>query len=167
MDLCVVGGDSAPGRLATWRVFSTHGGAGCDHLSMANVQSSGTGSKMPAILASADQEKYADRLLREYCTTFQGRFFDTLAQDNNRDRDSCRVTAEDLIAVQMLSVKVPPDAAHRILVDEAGIIGELLEQVPDRSTPIWEVSEAELEDDRRPLSCLWNLLRRNKGKPLV
>ncbi|WP_052450859.1 DUF6308 family protein [Actinomyces polynesiensis] len=122
--------------------------------------------RVPEIFRHEDDETYADNLLRDYCRNFDGHLFDSLGQKRNLGVGSCRVTSEDLLAVQMLSVKVPARAVKRILEDEAKIIKALLRRAPGPETPIWEVDEDQLTDEGAPLSCLWNLLRRNAGAPL-
>jgi len=78
-------------------------------------------------LVHADGERY----LRTYFSTFTGRWFETLAGGGDRDDVRNRITADDLIAVQMLDVKVPPTACRDLLEGAAGTtIGEFLAEIP-------------------------------------
>ncbi len=93
---------------------------------------------------------------------FTGAHFETLGAEQN---DPHRITAADLIAVQNLSVKIPPArAAIGILDVHAEEISALLQQIPDATA----LSALTIEDFNRYLGedspgglRLWNLLRQN------
>ena len=92
---------------------------------------------------------------------YTGAHFDTFAQDHNLTNT---LTAPDLLAVQCLSVTVPPRAALGILGDSSQEISRLLSNIcPELSIERIE-NEKEFEKhlgDDSPAQELWNLLRRN------
>ena len=88
-----------------------------------------------------------DRYLRtESCT---GRFFERFIDD---DRPNT-ITERDLIAVEMLSVQVPPSVSIWLLDEGRAQITELLEHVPP-NLDIWDASD----DHFMVLEQLWDVL---------
>ena len=81
----------------------------------------------------------AERALREYfggsaalpTPRFTGRRFDSLAGGGDRAGTQDRVTADDLVAVQLLSVVVPGETAIALLEGDLGdTLAGLLAQIP-------------------------------------
>jgi hypothetical protein len=105
-------------------------------------------------LGEAEAPNDPATLLRTYLESYTGSRFELLADADHPDR----ITANDLVAVTMLSVQVPPRAAAWIL-DPAGArtITGLLEQIDP--APIWEQPAEVITDAEGPLTQLWSLLR--------
>jgi hypothetical protein len=92
---------------------------------------------------------------RTYMDTFTGRHFEAIA-----DRDPNRITANDLVAVTMLSVQVPAEASWSVLTDGADEISALLHQI-DPSLEIWD-EDADLSPTS-PSWKLWTAIAGQKG----
>lgn len=90
---------------------------------------------------------------------YTGAHFETFA--GGESLDSNRITSADLIAVSMLSVNVPGQAALGITGDLAAEIEELLLQVPTdlRFEDLTEKEFTAHLDEGSPLDRLWTLLR--------
>jgi hypothetical protein len=93
---------------------------------------------------------------------FSGRRFEFLGGGGSRPGEAERITAEDLVAVSMLSVNVPGDAAIEILETHAREISGLLKKVPVGKT-LWEADEADVDDESSHAAHLWQLLKKIKG----
>lgn len=92
--------------------------------------------------------------------SFTGSHFQSLGADQNEPH---RITAEDLLAVQTLSVTVPARAVVAILGDLSGEISALLEQIPE-NRPLSSLTDDEFSStlaNGSPALQLWDLLRRN------
>ena len=103
--------------------------------------------------ALADPGDSAAALLRRYYGpafdeggSFTGAAWDSWDSTGTRSADVDRFTADDLVAVSLLSVDVPARAAHALLVSQVAAFSALLLQVgPDRDlveeadelTPSW------------------------------
>ncbi|MEU8255497.1 DUF6308 family protein [Micromonospora inaquosa] len=123
--------------------------------------------ELPDIIAVLDDERSLDDLRRYFATgpkscLFTGSKFEALGGDpKGMFRDV--VTAEDLIAVEMLSVRVPPMVALELLQ------GELGQQVSDelREIPIAVDLSAEgakpYIDDNGPADRAWHHLTGCRG----
>lgn len=72
--------------------------------------------------------------------------------------DMTRITIDDLLAVTLLDVRVPPLAIRALLGKEAAILSELLGAVPV-DVPLWEATDAHLQ----AATAVWNLLRSQWG----
>ena len=85
-----------------------------------------------------------------------GATFNTLCGGGDRPDTRNRFVADDLVAVTLLSVEVPPRAAIRILEDDADALSALLTALPI-DVPMWEADDsvyaAGSEADQ-----LWSLL---------
>src|SRR5690242_7694487 len=66
---------------------------------------------------------------------FTGRWFDEFAAIG----DPNRFEASDIVAVEALSVEVPPEAASMLLITESERFNSLLRQIP-REQDLWKVS---------------------------
>ncbi len=89
---------------------------------------------------------------------FSGRWFEKFAAmgDPNRFKPS------DLLAVEALSVKVPPESAAKLLVTEADRFNDLLERIPP-DTDLWDEDRSVIEpgsaaqDLHAALDDLWKV----------
>lgn len=91
-----------------------------------------------------------------YFTSFTGRWFEHFGAVG----DPNRFDASDLVAVETLSVQVPPEAAAKLLVTEPDRFNALLRRIP-RSVDIWDASRETLQDG--PAAELHTLLRTLPG----
>ncbi len=90
---------------------------------------------------------------------FTGAWFERIGNGGDRD-DVCNViTSEDLIAVEMLSVTIPPQTSVWLLGRGADDVERLLEQIPPHLSPQDEEGVTLLRDDNSPLGRLWGLFR--------
>jgi Family of unknown function (DUF6308) len=94
--------------------------------------------------------------------SFSGAYFERLGGGGNRAETVNRITAEDLVAVSLLGIEVPPHAAIRLLGTDSRRISRLLEQLP-RAQKLADVSLDDLYDPTRPAMQLWDLLGSDKG----
>jgi len=96
----------------------------------------------------------AVELLRGYFSPrlrdgFTGAHFERLGGGGDRPEVAHEFTAEDLVAVTMLSVKVPAEAALRILGSDRSRLSELLRTIPtDRD--LVEVDPSEIDHEWAP-----------------
>ncbi|ODQ93427.1 hypothetical protein BHQ17_13375 [Mycolicibacterium holsaticum] len=103
--------------------------------------------------ANAEQiAEYFDR----YFTSFTGRWFEHFAAVG----DPNRFEASDLVAVESLSVQVPPEAAAKLLVSEPDRFNALLRHIP-RSVDLWDTPREDLQDG--PAAELHTMLRTLRG----
>ncbi|MGE2835434.1 DUF6308 family protein [Mycobacterium sp. SMC-4] len=91
-----------------------------------------------------------------YFTSFTGRWFEPFAAVG----DPNRFDASDLVAVEALSVQVPPEAAAKLILKEPDRFNALLRELP-RSTDIWDVPRETLQDG--PAAELHTMLRTLPG----
>lgn len=98
-----------------------------------------------------ESKRLADpvELVTTYLQRFTGGQFDRLARQSAPDR----IEATDLVAVTMLSVRVPPRAAAFLLGDGADAVTRLL-----RAIPSGLYLEDALDDHLHVATELWNLL---------
>lgn len=104
-------------------------------------------------------EKNAEQIATDfdrYFTSFTGRWFEHFGAIG----DPNHFGASDLVAVETLSVQVPPEAAAKLLVTEPDQFNALLRRIP-RSVDIWDASRQTLQDG--PAAELHMLLRTLPG----
>jgi hypothetical protein len=100
----------------------------------------------PLLYVTGDERPLAVLSLQAYFESFTGRWFETLA-----DPDPFSITASDLVAVSMLGVTVPANAAAWLLGEGRPLVSDLLRQIPvDR--PIWDLAV-----DLSPQGAAWHL----------
>lgn len=95
---------------------------------------------LPRLLDPANHHGAIAALTRYYGTgayahqqRYTGAYFDTWDTTGSREADTDRFTADDLVAVSMLSVTVPSPAAIQLLDTRAGMFSEVLRDLgPDR-----------------------------------
>jgi hypothetical protein len=103
----------------------------------------------------AEKERAAESL-RSYLDSFTGRHFEHLA-----DSDADSVTANDIVAVSMLSVVVPAGAASWFLGDGAAQTSALLQKIQPANLEIWD-NRADLSKSS-PAWYLWRAVKDHKG----
>ena len=112
----------------------------------------------------ADDDGEALTLLRRYyhgSLRATGALFDTWDTTGTRGADIDRFTADDVVAITTLSVRIGPEAAHELLVAETDCFHELLQALgPDRDL----VDEDHELDDEWPG---WAMMEALKGLPGV
>jgi hypothetical protein len=100
----------------------------------------------PLLYVDGDERERAVRSVKTYFASFTGRWFEVLA-----DPDPFSITAADLVAISMLGVAVPANAAAWLLGEGRTLVSDLLRQIPvDR--PIWEPGV-----DLSPGGAAWRL----------
>jgi hypothetical protein len=122
--------------------------------------------QLPHALLTNDDAKALELLKTYYGPVFgaekyyTGAVFDTWDSSGTRARDTDRFTADDLVAVTFLSVRVGPVAAHSLLVSRADELAELLRETgPDRDF----ADEAAPLTEASPQWRLHSALRRETG----
>lgn len=91
-----------------------------------------------------------------YFSSFTGRWFEHFGAVG----DPNRFEASDLIAVEALSVQVPPEAAAKLLVTEPDQFNALLRRIP-RSLNMWDTPRDDLQNG--PGAVLHTMLRTLSG----
>jgi hypothetical protein len=121
--------------------------------------------KIPGALLD---ENYAVKLLEEYLERdgdgrfrYSGAYFERLAGGGDRQEVAYQVTAEDLLAVSMLSVRVIRYYALDVLVYQAREISGLLAEIPV-DVSLADPGAGELIAEGGPAGRLWTLLREIK-----
>lgn len=125
--------------------------------------------RVPAKLRDEDN---AVRLVRDYFAVdpstgrarYSGAHFDRLGGGGDRPETAHRITAEDLLAVSMLSVPVVGYYALHVLDYRADEINGLLAQVPP-DLDLTDDRAADVIADGGPAWQLWELLRDIKPRP--
>lgn len=94
---------------------------------------------------------------------YTGRRFEFLAGGGDRSEVQNRFTAEDLVAVELLRVKVPGEVAIDLLDGELGAqVAAQLASI-DTRIPIGDPDAAELLADGGPADAAWKLLEEPDG----
>lgn len=123
---------------------------------------------MPQQLRSKIDHATGVRDIKEYFRTlengrplFSGSRFETLGAENNIDPN--QIMATDLVAVSMLSVKMPAQASLGILETYAEGISELLSQIPSdlKFEDLTRESFDKYLSEGSPADKLWALLRQH------
>lgn len=127
---------------------------------------------MPADVLEILAENLAVEYVRRYFAiqgsgrpVFTGSKFETFAGGGDVVEPN-RITANDLVAVSMLSVDVPGQAAYGIVEVLGNEIARLLEQLPV-GIQLSDLSEQGFErllDDGSPADQLWKILRQHGDK---
>jgi len=90
--------------------------------------------------------------VRRYFHSWSGRRFDALGAN-----DPAEITGDDLVAVSLLSIEIPPEAAIAILEDKAADLAACLRNIPCEAA-LWEVSEQTI-DKGSQADSLWRFLK--------
>lgn len=91
----------------------------------------------------------------KYVNHYDGRHFDTLCGGGNRPDSADHFTADDILAVGMLSVTISAEVVILLLEDRAADLSGLLEKIPAEAD-IRDASDEELTSG--PAYELWHLL---------
>jgi hypothetical protein len=86
----------------------------------------------PLLYVIDEEQERAVESLRAYFASFTGRWFEVCA-----DPDPFSITSSDLVAVSMLGVTVPANAAAWLLGEGRTVVSALLRQIPT-GRPIWD-----------------------------
>ena len=129
------------------------------------------GPPMPVDLSTLVADSAAEKDLREYFTEYgplySGRRFESLGGGGDRPPVRDIITAEDLVAVGMLKVRVPEEVAIGLLDGDLGRrISDELQRIPcgpELGTP----GAAELVADGQPAEVAWKLLTAQHGVDYV
>ncbi len=98
---------------------------------------------------------------------FSGSRFEALGGGGDREGTADEVTADDLVAVTLLSVDVPPHVALALLEGRLGPqLTEQLRRVPREASIVTEAGRSFLADDG-PLDRAWQALNRRTGMGYV
>ena len=97
--------------------------------------------------------------------TFTGGRFEFLAGGGDRAEVANFIDADDIVAVSLLSVRIPGRANLQILEARREEIGELLRGIPT-DVDLWDASEGDIAPDS-PADRLWTLLERLPGSGWV
>lgn len=117
----------------------------------------------PDLIVSTQTDTAVDYLQRYYAVDiddkprYTGSRFETMAALNP---DPNTLGPEDFLAVSMLSVNVPAEAALRLLGRDAAVVSRLLAQIP-AGVDIVDV-ESEVLNADSPAGQLWDVLRRGR-----
>lgn len=101
--------------------------------------------------------------LRTYYRSYEGRFFDSFSREpSNSDSASSvnRVDADDVLAVQALSVTIPTSTAAGLIRDENVI--RCLSAIPTEAA-LWDDVALAYVQDGGPADELWSALKRYNG----
>jgi hypothetical protein len=95
---------------------------------------------------------------------YSGSYFERLGGGGDRPEAACQITAEDLLAVSMLSVPVVRYYALHVLDYRAREISGLLSQIPT-GIGLADAEAADLIAEDGPAQELWRLLHDIKPRP--
>ena len=112
------------------------------------------------LMALLDGKKTVDSVARYYFGSrpkFTGRHFESLGGGGDRPGVENEFTAEDLVAVSLLSVNIPGEAALEILETQSEELNGLLSQIPCGVT-IWEAKPSVIDDKSSEAAFLWHKL---------
>lgn len=104
-------------------------------------------------------QEHADQIKADfdtYFTSFNGRHFERFSAMGSAEPN--RFAATDILAVEALSVKVPPNSAAKLIDTEAEEFTALLREIPD-DKDLWEMEASDLGEGSPALT----LYRRLKG----
>jgi Family of unknown function (DUF6308) len=117
----------------------------------------------PDLIVHAQTDTAVDHLQRYYSVyedgqpRYSGSQFESMAALNS---DPNALGPADFLAVSMLSVNVPAEAAIRLLDRDAATINQLLSQIPS-DVDIVDADSGML-DAKSPAGLLWDVLRRSR-----
>lgn len=104
-------------------------------------------------------DEAAPGLLERYYRdeSFTGARFEFLAGGGDRPETKDAFVADDIVAVGLLSVSIPPKASLRLLEDDAVQLSQLLEKVPT-GVSLCDAKAEQLIEDGSPADVLWRRL---------
>lgn len=96
--------------------------------------------------------------VRRYFRWWSGRHFDVIGEN-----DPNAITGDDLVAVSLLSIEIPPEAAIAILEDKKDELVGCLKNIPQgKDAVLWEVGESTINEGSQADS-LWQILHEIDG----
>lgn len=112
--------------------------------------------RSPIDYVTGPEEERARRSIEAYSEHYTGRHFETFAAESPTDA----FAATDVVAVEMLSVRVPAKTSLWLLRDGSDLVSEQLRQV-EAGTPLWS-DDLDLSPGG-PLWKLWDAIRLEGG----
>ena len=94
---------------------------------------------------------------------FSGAWFERLAGGGDAAEVQDVITADDLVAVTMLSVAVPPLAAKVLLEERSQEFSAMLADIPIEHTIFTDAGRAQLRNAESPANVLWKALDGLRG----
>lgn len=88
-------------------------------------------------------------------TGYPGRWFEQVGSPADQERDRNRLTADDIVALSALSIRLPIAVSARLLGEDADEISELLTEIP-ADADLWSVARSELS----PRSAAYRLFNK-------
>ena len=118
------------------------------------------------LLADGNNQRIQDHLSWYFTVKYSGKHFEWfVAQSDSKQSDSKMFTPWDILAVEALSVTVPPEKARWLLEANTGcddLLAEALRSLVPGQDSLWTCDE-ELLADGKPLSKLYAMLRAQDG----
>lgn len=112
-----------------------------------------------------DVKSAVSKVRRYYSETrpqYSGRKFEVLGGGGDRADVANEITAEDLVAVSLLSVNIPGDAAIAILETHRKVLSGHLKKIPT-DIPLWEADDRTVDDHKSEAALAWDILVRTSG----
>jgi hypothetical protein len=112
-----------------------------------------------------DVKSAVSRVRRYYSETrplYSGRKFEVLGGGGDRADVANEINAEDLVAVSLLSVNIPGDAALAILETHREGLSGHLKKIPT-DIPLWEADDRTVDDHESEAALAWDILVRTSG----
>ena len=113
------------------------------------------------LLADENKQRIQNHLSRYFTVKYSGKHFEWFVAQS----DSKTFTPWDILAVEALSVSVPPEKARWLLEANTGcddLLAEALRSLVPGQDSLWTCDE-ELLSDGKPLSKLYSMLRAEEG----
>jgi hypothetical protein len=98
----------------------------------------------------------APPLLQTYYSTYTGRAFETLGRGGDLKAVANRITPDDIVAVSMLGVNIPPQVSLELLNDANKEVNGFLKEIPVKKD-LWQVEESDI-DNKSNAAQLWKHL---------
>ena len=106
--------------------------------------------------------KTAVPLVRKYYSEsgvlYSGRKFETICGGGDRKGVANEITADDLVAVSLLSVNIPGEAAIQILESQRDVLTGHLKKIPT-DVSLWDADDETVDDHLSEAAKAWNVLK--------
>ena len=110
--------------------------------------------------------KSAVPLVRRYYSEsgllFSGRKFETICGGGDRKEVANEITSEDLVAVSLLSINIPGDAAISILESNREVLSGHLKKIPT-DVSLWDADDKTVDDRGSEAAKAWKVLKDIRG----
>jgi hypothetical protein len=117
-------------------------------------------NELSARLVGVLSDPATPSMVETYLDTYTGRFFERIGDGGEGPESRDRVTAEDLVAVQMLSVTIPATTAAKLLLGDLGTkLSAVLRDIPT-NVALGTDAAADLIDPTGPGYSAWHLLKK-------